>query len=185
MPYGFAEAVMRTAEPHSSPAAPLAPPSWFRAAEGVRSAWPVPTSPFGRTPARGGTAAQRAGRAYEKKAQRFLQAHFGEVYKAGKWFKYLDSSGFHFCQLDGFIHGPDGLVIVEIKTTFTTDAWWQVRKLYEPVVRKAYLQAPQIIIVCKNFDPAVAFPEPVRHLAALTKPELSGGAEICVFQWRP
>jgi hypothetical protein len=51
--------------------------------------------------------------------------------------------------------------LFEVKARFTSDAWWQLRKLYEPVVRAAFSPKTLLsVIICRSFDPSVAFPEP-------------------------
>lgn len=166
-----------------------APPPWFRGAEGVRSAWATSGGPFGRTPARlRGSAAQRAGIRYERKAIKFLTKEFGKDFTPSQWFQFTDMYGkVHFCQVDGLIRINNFLILCEIKVTFTSDAWFQLRKLYEPVIRKA-LNPPRLasLIVCKSFDPAVPFPE-----APLILPTIRGVCspewdctKIGVFAWR-
>jgi len=89
-----------------------------------------------------------------------------------------------FCQTDGLLRDDAGVVIFEVKWHFTADAWWQLKKLYAPVVEAALRpKRLQFVVVCKSFDPAVAFPEPYQRTellsdwrAALTK--------MGVFQWR-
>lgn len=186
MPFGLAAdlSVGSVREPKS-----CAPPSWFRGVEGVRSAWPSACGPFGRTPARlKGSAAQRAGIRYERKAMAFLKEAFGKDFRPSPWFKYEDFDGnLRWCQPDGIVVTDKMVVIWEIKVNFSSDAWWQLRKLYEPVIREAY-HPPQIAlaILCKSFDPAVPFPE---KPCALPAPQalLCGGWDrtaIGVLQWR-
>lgn len=168
-----------------------APPSWFRGAEGVRSAWPLTQGPDARTPHRSrlkGTPAQRAGIRYERKALAFLQKEFGRDFIPSRWFRYETSeSSQRYCQVDGMLQINNLLVVVEIKVTFTSDAWWQLRKLYEPVVRMAMKPSRMaLMVVCKSFDPAVPFPE-----ATVALPQVRGifapewdCTKIGVFQWR-
>lgn len=184
MPIGLAHAAKGFAEsPAPKPAKLFAPPAGFRAAEGVRLAWATGDGPFGRAPSRGGTAAQRAGRRYERKALDFLSKQLGGAFKPSQWFRFYDKSGHRWCQVDGLLNDEHGLVIFEVKYSFTADAWWQLRKLYEPVVKRAFLaKSAQLVVVCKNFDPATQFPEPITHT------QLAHGWRICdgisVFQWR-
>lgn len=53
--------------------------------------------------------------------------------------------------------------VVEIKYSHTSDAWWQLRRLYVPVLQRIFPQNLWDFEVCEIvrwFDPAVAFPEP-------------------------
>lgn len=186
MPLGLVPAM-------ASPITPLrpcgvggAPPKGFRAAEGVRSAWLIGEGPFGRTPRRAGTLAQRNGRRYERQALKYLAGVLGRGFTPSQWFRFYDGGGAapRFCQTDGLFVDGAGVVIFEVKRTFSADAWWQLTKLYSPVVRAAL--APkrlQCVVVCKSFDPATAFPEPYEHTEMLDgwRERLSG---IGVFQWR-
>jgi hypothetical protein len=168
---------------------PCAPPFWFRGVEGVRSAWPSSEGPFGRTPARlKGTGAQRAGIRYERKARAFLAKEFGKDFTPSQWFQYETDSGVNWCQPDGLLQINNLLVIIEVKVNFSSDAWWQLRKLYEPVV-KAALNPTRLAlaVVCKSFDPAVPFPEsPYRlpSISALCNSPEWDCTRIGVVQWR-
>lgn len=167
-----------------------APPSWFRGVEGVRSAWPDSGGPFGRTPARlAGSAAQKAGKRYERKAIAYLQERLGKAFLPSPWYKFHDRKGtLRWCQPDGLVLLPGIALLFEIKIGFTSDAWWQTRKLYEPVLRVAHgvgRVAP--FVICKSFDSAVPYPE-----AYLTLPEIlpcpPSGWDCTltgVVQWKP
>ena len=170
--------------------AACAPPARFRAAEGVRSAWPVGDGPFGRTPDLtriSGTGAQREGIRYERKALKMLATNLGEVFTPHQWFRFTTAEGVRWCQVDGVTHTPELTTIFEVKLRFTSDAWWQLRKLYEPVIRRAYYPKDvALVIVCRSFDPAVPFPEPVSHLRKCVLPRVrEGDCTIHVLQWRP
>lgn len=71
-----------------------------------------------------------------------------------------------WCQTDGLLIQPQGglITIVEIKYQHTPDAWFQLRELYEPVVRRAFGPAWEVALleVVKWYDPSTFFPE--RHL---------------------
>lgn len=106
-----------------------------------------------------------AGLAYEKKAKAYLETltpHF----HPGPWlqFRSADNRAWRWCQPDGLIVDlPQGLItIVEIKLQHTSDAWWQVRQLYAPVLRALFgsdLFDFAALEVVKWFDPATRFPE--------------------------
>lgn len=148
-----------------------APPSWFRGVEGVLSARPVSGGPFGGTPTRrlSGSAAQKAGIRYERKALKYLASQF-PTFRQQPWLEFFAKGGKRMCQPDGLLLMGDFVAIFEIKVRFTNTAWWQLRKLYEPVVRAAF--SPKrigVFLVCKSYDPAVPFPEPVRFVPVLPR----------------
>jgi len=163
----------------------LAPPQGFRAAEGVVAAWASGEGPFGATPRRlRGTAAQRAGVRYERLALAHLATVLGAGFVPSQWFRFWNGHQMRFCQTDGLLHIPstETLVIFECKTSFTSDAWWQLRKLYEPVVRAVYEpRHVHHVVVCKHFDPVVQFPEPFDRLMM---PD-GWTDKMGVYQWTP
>jgi len=178
------------------------PPPRFQSAEGVRSAWAVASGPFGRTPTlRGRSAAQKGGIRYERKVQSALAAEYGRHFLPSAWFQFLtkESDLRRWCQLDGLVRhrdqaGDESVVLFEVKTHFTSDAWWQLRKLYEPVVRAAF--SPKhvvLVVICKHFDPSVAFPESYELVDKDPAPFLKGAVTpegrwftgaIRVLPWR-
>lgn len=112
-----------------------------------------------------------AGISYERKCQAMLMEAFPLNYVQGPWFSFF-IEGQHklqYCQPDGLlIDIKQGLItIVEIKLRHTTDAWWQTRHLYVPVVGKLFgdkMWKYSIIEVVKWFDPDVVFPEKFQML---------------------
>lgn len=185
MPFGLAADVSGArAQPKF-----CAPPSWFRGVEGVRSAWPDSGGPFGRTPARlSGTAAQKAGKRYEQKALAHLEKALGHAFLPSPWYKFTDKKGaLRWCQPDGLLLLPDMAFIFEIKIGFTSAAWWQLRKLYQPVIQAAHgVTRIAPFVICKSFDPAVPFPEVYRVLPAIPSPPSGWDCTVTgVVQWRP
>ena len=122
-------------------------------------------------------------------------------YIPGPWFRfaqvapYGDSSArsrswsqpWLWCQPDGLdIDIRRGLItIVEFKLQHTSAAWWQTRRLYEPVVKAVFgteLWRFAIVEIVKWFDPDTAFPERfsfIPHLSAITP----GGFHVHI--WNP
>lgn len=164
-----------------------APPSWFRGVAGVRAAWPHPCGPFSRTPSLHGSKAQRTGKRYERKALAHLSEVCGDRFRPSPWFKFEDdTNSIRWCQPDAILHTQFATVIFEIKYSFTSDAWWQLRHLYEPVIRKVYARPIAVVVVCKSFDPAVPFPEKYALLPRVDP--LHGNLErdcTHILVWRP
>lgn len=109
--------------------------------------------------------AQKAGIRFQAKVRDWA---FGGVFigriEEGPWFAYEDESRrFHFCQPDFIFDDTLGVMtVVEAKRIFSSDAWWQLRKLYLPVLQKLFPNTTLIpLCVCKSFDPATACPEVV------------------------
>lgn len=149
----------------SSAVAPCAPPLKFRPAVGVRAAWPCESGPFARPlTLRGKTVAQKAGLRYEKKVLNELSERFGSAFHPSPWLRFTDETGTRYCQPDGLLIQERGTFIFEVKYSFVSDAWFQLRRLYGPVVERAYRPAKIFyVVICRNYDVARPFPE-VPHL---------------------
>jgi len=163
--------------------ASCAPPRRFRSAEGVTRAQAEMSGPFVAPSLRGRSAAQKAGIRYERKVVAELSAEFGKEFSPSLWFKFDDrhATG-RWCQVDGLRKTEISLTIFEVKSRFISDAGYQLRHLYLPVVRCAFPNLPiHLVVICKSFDPWTAFPEAYSLIPSLneSKPDL-----ISVFPWR-
>lgn len=117
---------------------------------------------------------RRAGERYELKVQRELELRYDWNYVPSPWF-YFQEAGKdrpRWCQPDGLLFQPlyETITIVEVKLQHTSDAWWQVKQLYLPVIAAAFppdLWRYNYAEVVKWHDPAVSFPEPYRLIPDL------------------
>lgn len=139
---------------------------------------------------RGDTPAKDAGLRYEQQAQNYIGEVLGFAYATSPVLHFRDDLGPRFCIPDG-VYTHDGLVhnedlyiaLVEIKAQHCPEAWWQLKRLYEPVLR-AWSGAKIVCLeVVKSYDPDTPFPCPFRLITDLkewkkTPPEFS------VFQWK-
>lgn len=103
---------------------------------------------------------------YEKKAHGYLEEFYGERYLASPWIRFFAGGVWRWCQPDGLLLDLERgrITIVEMKYQHTSDAWWQVRWLYQPVL--AAMFPPELwqfdaCEVVKWYDPATLFPEKV------------------------
>ena len=110
-----------------------------------------------------------AGIRYENKVHGHFADLYGDYYVPSPWFQFREvgNDRLRWCQPDGLLFMPlEGkIIIVECKLQHTSDAWWQLRWLYLPVVAKAFPATFWDYGLCevvKWFDPAVAFPEKVQ-----------------------
>lgn len=101
---------------------------------------------------------------YECAVHEHLLFRYGARYLPSPWLKFFADGRWRWCQPDGllfdFVRGR--ITIVEVKYQHTSDAWWQVRHLYQPVLEHMLpniLWTYEVCEVVKWFDPAVAFPE--------------------------
>ena len=127
---------------------------------------------------------KRLGVKYEQAVQRELISRFAERYTPSPWIRFADTNGSHWCQPDGILQlTPDCAIIVEVKYQHTIDAWYQLRQLYEPVVRallpETYLATLEIV---RWYDCATAFPEPARLVKDVETWDCRG---FGVHIWKP
>jgi hypothetical protein len=156
----------------------------------VRSAWVEAVGPFGRTPTpTSGTAAQRAGKRYERHALKHLSKELGNAFIPSPWIRYQEAGNVtRWCQPDGILHIEDFIAIFEIKIRFTSAAWWQLRKLYEPVIRRAFCASRiGVFLVTRAVDPSEPFPENFSVLDGLSPAVLRTWPldRTGVVLWRP
>jgi len=59
---------------------------------------------------------------------------------AGPWFEFVDFSGHRYAQADwlGFNYAKGLICLAEVKLTRVPDAWWQLNRLYAPLVKKLF-----------------------------------------------
>ena len=117
---------------------------------------------------------QADGVRYEKRGQEWLRRTRSSTYIASPWF-HFSTAGFQdrWCQLDGLdLNVNEGVAtIVEFKLSHCSRAWWQTRRLYEPVVQ-AWLGSAwkcAIVEVVRWLDPHTAFPEHFRVIPSFAE----------------
>lgn len=134
----------------------------------------------------GKTAAQKAGLRYEAKVLLELQDIFlGGVYLSPTLF-WIDETGVNYAVPDALILDEKFICCVEIKFLHQPEAWWQLRKKYEPILRKIYPDTKILLLeICSSLDAHSPFPEKytyVEHLPPFIKNAKDG--ELGVFQWK-
>lgn len=137
---------------------------------------------------RGSTAARESGLRYESQVQDELFDNLDHYHKSPEIF-FSDDSGQRVCIPDGLFLHHDHVVVVEIKSQHMPEAWWQLKRLYEPVVRAAIFERPiHLLEVVKSYDPATPFPCIVRLVPSsaygLKSYMEAPFKEFGVFQWR-
>lgn len=142
------------------------------------------------TAARKRSGRRLAGMKYENAVQEHFATIYPGQYTPGPWLYFKGAGGTKWCQPDGLIFDLTAgtIILVEIKYQHTTDAWWQLRRLYEPVLRAlfpAQLWTFHTLEVVKWYDPEVLWPEPTRLLSnpidAAKLPDGHSGIHI----WKP
>src|ERR1043165_6993784 len=139
------------------------------------------------------TEAQKAGLRYEAKVQDYLCAALGTSYYPAPYLHFLDGTvlenggAYRTLVPDGLFFAPEKLVyIFEFKSQHMPEAWYQLRKLYEPVVKRLDVDPrTSVIEVVRSYDPAMGFPEPVILCSSLDEALDSPLHSFKVLRWRP
>ena len=105
--------------------------------------------------ARGNNPAAVLGLRYERHVEKALRQSVKGTIEHNPWFSFTDRSGLHFCYPDFVLTTDDGILVIEVKYTYTPAAIDQLKKLYLPVVKKIYDQETYGLILCKNLTPDV------------------------------
>lgn len=147
---------------------------------------PISRATFdGILPPKGGrTAAQKLGIAYEQKVVDCLEAIYGDNFTHSVPILYEDRRGTHRCIPDGLLRIGEDLVIVEIKLRHCDRAAWQLRRLYEPVLRQMVVPRTRRVLcaeICRSYDPDEQFSFP--HMVETSLHKLRS-SHIGVLQWR-
>jgi len=132
--------------------------------------------------------AKRFGLRYESKVHDELKGKFGRWFMAGPVIEFFDGNSKYdkrFCVPDGLIRHHTRMVVCEIKSQHMPEAWWQLRKLYEPVVRKLWGRELVLLEICRSYDPQMPFPEKVEFVEDIGKFALEAkDGTLGVLQWK-
>lgn len=128
------------------------------------------------------TRAQRLGLAYEERVHDILSSIYDVDYRAHPALVFEDRRGYRRAIPDGILKLGRTLVVVEIKLTHCERAWWQLRRLYIPLLSR--LTHEDVIVrgveICMNFDPDLRWPDKFDVLKSLHNTTNNLG----VLQWR-
>jgi len=113
----------------------------------------VPTS-------KGRTGAQKLGLYYESKVHDILEAIYEIDYRRSPSILFEDRSGLHRCIPDGILNIGSRLIIVEIKLRHTERAYWQLERLYKPVLGTMVVPGTRVytVEICRSYDPDEVWP---------------------------
>lgn len=123
---------------------------------------------------------------YEHKVQDHLNYNFPDTYVPSPWFhfKQVGIDKYRWCQPDGFIMDiPRGIITcIEIKYSHTSDAWWQTKQLYIPVMECVFpkdLWKIQVCEIVKWYDGTIPFPEAIEMASEPDRPSKKFKVHIC------
>jgi len=106
---------------------------------------------------KGNSVAKESGLRFESQLVVALRSIFPTI-EFQPEFRYCDDGGQRICFPDAVLRLPDRTVVCEVKLSHTADAWWQLEKLYRPVLAAWSLVPVQVIEIVKSFDAAIQFP---------------------------
>ena len=136
------------------------------------------------------TGARRRGVLYEWKVlEKLAEAVIGKpelTLIKHPWFEFWDENGRHWCQPDALLLGLEQNLIYEVKYKHCAEAWFQLWRLYVPVLEKWAGSAGkkwQGIEVVKWHDPATNFPE--KYSLAADILEIPRNGRTAVHIWNP
>lgn len=142
------------------------PPHLFIPKE-ILSAWET-SDPYAHRAKASSTSAQKLGLSYQRKITKWIsEGNLGSfTVRPGVWFCYHDADKRRFCQPDILLVDESSkcMVVVEVKLRFTEGAWWQLSKLYLPVLRRVLGEDWILIPLCitKSYDPSVVVSNEVK-----------------------
>lgn len=155
-----------------------APPRGFKFIRGtpssVRFGGEVPHN-------RGRTYAQKLGLRYEQKVHDILSSIYQENFRPSPSILFEDRSGLRRAIPDGILDLRDRVVIVEVKYSHCELAWWQLKKLYLPLVMRLISKPIYLCEIVHTYDPDIQWPEV--HWLRTSLHRLPVG-EVGVVQWK-
>lgn len=156
----------------------VAPPRGFKFIRGpassVRFGGEVPHN-------RGRTYAQKLGLRYEQKVHDVLSAIYQTRFRVSPSILYEDRTGLRRAIPDGILDLDSFVVIVEVKYSHCELAWWQLNKLYAPLVMHLTRKPIYLCEIVHSFDPDVKWPTAPMLVTSLHKlPRHTPG----VIQWK-
>lgn len=166
------------------------PPRNFTAVQGLQWAIIVGDSPSFIKPKRKPTGRRLQGVKYEALVVDYVMKDFAHCFVPGLWLKFQAASGLKWCQPDGLLFDfQRGIItIVEVKYQHTTDAWWQMRRLYLPVLEKLFpphLWKFRMLEIVKWYDPFVPWPEGIQLIPNLGRVHTLEENCTGVHIWKP
>lgn len=142
------------------------PPDLFIPKE-ILSAWET-SDPYAHRAKSSSTSAQKLGLAYQRKITKWIQEGDCSSWtvRPGVWYCYHDPLRRRFCQPDILLIDESSkcMVVVEVKLRWSCAAWWQLSKLYIPVLRRVFGPEWTLIPLCvtKSYDPSIAVLDEVK-----------------------
>lgn len=108
--------------------------------------------------------------------------------KLGAWLEFTDRGGKpRWCQVDAaqINHSRKTCLIAEIKYQHTSDAWWQLKWLYLPVLQGALPgYSFSLLEIVHWHDPGVVFPEPYQIIGSIDDARCDNTVRVLILNPR-
>lgn len=158
------------------------PPKGVKPVRGLNAVRTIEEPQFARTNGNV-TGSKRKGLLYQERVVDELDFLLPPTWEAvpGLWFEFVDSSGHRYAQADwiGFDWGKGIITIVEIKLSRVPNAWWQLNRIYRPLIEKLFPCFEVAMLEIASNVNAVATPEPVKVIRDLRDVKVG---ETCFMQ---
>lgn len=129
----------------------------------------------------------KEGLRYERSAIRHLSAIFDAwgTFISEPCFRFSNGHRSRFCFPDALVVFPalSFDLLIEIKTRHTYDAWWQLKHLYYPVVKKVTKRPLKLLEVTRSYDPAIRLPEDETRILDKAEDVLESDAPYNIYIW--
>lgn len=132
----------------------------------------------------GRTSAQQNGLRYEAKVQDHLKKRFPVDYHIQASLSFRDDTGPRIVVPDGVLLRRRDAVIFEIKSQHMPEAWWQLSRLYKPVLEEFWKGPITCCEVVRSFDPSIGFPEPIKLCHSIDDVLDESPVDFKVLLWR-
>lgn len=163
------------------PSSTVPPPRFRPLSSKVREVYLSPT-PY--RVAEGETSSQRAGLRYERQTNELLLKKFPH-YMPGPYIHFVDGDTARTCQPDGIAIFNDLAFIFEIKYQHMPEAWWQLEKLYRPLLEKLWpTKTISCVEVVRSYDPSMPFPCSVKLIESIEEWCFEPRKDFGVWIWR-
>lgn len=157
------------------------PPPSFRSLHSVPEILRYQPQPYCR--AQGQTTAHKVGLRYEAQVHDWLGDTFG-YYDPTPLIEFRDNGEYRRAIPDAVLV-KDHVVVFEIKHQHVPEAFWQLRRLYAPLLREYFSsRLVSCVEICRTYDPATPFPVPVVLIDDIKEWCSKPRKDLGVFQWR-
>jgi len=127
--------------------------------------------------------ARIAGLKYERGFLEYLRKKWSPV-TIHPHIHFRDDGAYRTAIPDGIAFTPNGVVVFEVKSQHMPEAWWQLEKLYMPIISAAFPDTEvRGIEVVKIYDPQIKWPGQYVLYNDLDD-AIMGSSHLGVLKWR-